>query len=405
MCQSPANIFLFFSDGSNQTSVLVIVTGYTNLILVPVAEVFGRRFVLILSILTSLGATIWQGAAQSYGSFMGARVLIAMGMSVGESLMPMVVSDIFFLHERGRYVGIYFFTLFNSMCLGPLIAGACYERFMTYRTFYWITSSLSGAAALAIIFLHPETKYTREETTTTTTNMSSPPSPPNEKNISAEHVEKSSQDASSTGAGAEEDAIPVDQHLGRGRPSKWQFRLIQSMDRDALSKISRHIVTPFRLLGFPIVLWGGWMLAGPAAGLLAINYTQAEVLMAPPYNFNSGQVGLSNLALVCGGSLGVLTAGPLSDWVAMVLTKRNRGIREPEMRLVSLIPFILVAIVALVVVGLGYDRTWPWEVVIVVGFGGIGLMMVSISTIGITVFIPHLSAFCFAFFILADLES
>lgn len=356
---------------------------------------------LILSSLISLGASFWHGAAQSYGSFMGAQILIAVGMSIGESLMPMVIGDVFFLHERGRYVGIYFFALFNSMCLGPLIAGACAERFSTWRNFYWIIGSLSAVGSLAIIFLHPETKYIREQTATTTTSITdtSPPSPPIEKTGSAEQLESSqetSSEAKADGASNDNDnsMVMMDQYLGRGRPSRSQFRLIQATDRDALSKISRHVVTPFRLLGFPIVLFGAWMLAGPAAGLLAVNYTQAVVLMAPPYNFNSSQVGLSNLALVCGGSLGVLTAGPLSDWVAMYLTRRNRGIREPEMRLVSMVPFIILSAVALVVVGLGYDRLWPWQAIIIVGFGGIGLMTVSVSTIGITVLCPVFLSFC-----------
>jgi hypothetical protein len=39
----------------------------------------------------------------------------------------------------------------------------------------------------------------------------------------------------------------------------------------------------------------------------------------------------------------------------------------------------------MVVVGVGFNRKWPWPVVIVVGFDGVGLMNVSLSTIGITV--------------------
>lgn len=369
-----------------QTSALVIVTGYANLILVPIAEVFGRRFVLILSSVINLGGSLWHGAAQSYGSFMGARIFISLGMSINESLMPMVIGDIFFLHERGRYVGIYFFALFNSMCLGPLIAGACEQHFGTWRTFYWIISSLNGVSALTIIFLHPETKYTRDLTSPTPRGLFTRQEQKiddADKSTDVEQVESvPEKTVTNTGNSIESG---VDLYLGHGRPSRSQFRPIQAKDEDALSKVSRHVVTPFRLLGFPIVLFGAWMLAAPAAGLLAVNYVQSAALMAPPYNFDNSQVGLSNLALVCGGSLGVLTAGPISDWVVMYLTRRNGDIREPEMRLVSMIPFIVLSVIAFVVVGLGFDRHWPWEAVITIGFGGIGLMMVSVSTIGITV--------------------
>lgn len=364
-----------------------------NLMLVPIAEVYGRRFILIISSLTCLGGTLWQGAAQSYGSFMGARIFIAMGMSIGDSLMPMVIGDIFFLHERGRYVGIYFFALFNSMCLGPLIAGACEQHFGTWRIFYWIISGVSGVSCLAIIFLHPETKYARDSTLITSggsmilqkQKMGGLDELADVEQI--ESIPENLTEADDSAGGSSESLSAIDPHLGRGRPSRHQFRLIQAKDKKALSQVSRHVFTPFQLLSFPIVLFGAWMLAGHAWGLLLVNYVQSITLTAPPYEFSSSQVGLSNLALACGGSLGVLTAGPMSDWVAMYRTRRNGGVREPEMRLIAMIPFIAVSIIAFVFVGVGFDHHWPWEAVIVVGFGSIGLMMVSMSTIGITVII------------------
>lgn len=367
-------------------------TGYTNFILVPIAEVYGRRFILIVCSLITLGASIWHGAAQSYGSFMGARILIGIGMSIGESLMPMVISDVFFLHERGRFIGIYFFCLFNGMFLGPLIAGASAQHFSTWRDFYWIISSLEGLSCLSIIFLHPETKYVRDTPTSTALSSDSAQVseilPPSEKDAT-QQIEESTTvpDREQT----KQSSIDTDQNLGRGKPTKHQFQLIQPGDKDAISKISRHIITPFQLLTFPIVVFGSWMLAFSANGLLTLNYIQSGALIAPPYNFDNAQVGLVNLALVAGGTLGMFTAGPLSDWVAMYLTRRNHGIREPEMRLISMVPFVIISAVAMVVVGVGFDRKWPWPVVIVVGFGGVGLMNVSLSTIGITVSEHHSS--------------
>lgn len=35
-------------------------------------------------------------------------------------------------------------------------------------------------------------------------------------------------------------------------------------------------------------------------------------------------------------------------------------------------------------IGVGYDRHWPWEVIIVFGFGLVGVQVVSIPTIAIT---------------------
>ena len=63
-----------------------------------------------------------------------------------------------------------------------------------------------------------------------------------------------------------------------------------------------------------------------------------------------------------GALIGLFTAGPLSDAIAARLTKRNRGIREPEMRLVTMIPFVIIMVIGNVVVAVGYERAWDWKV-------------------------------------------
>jgi hypothetical protein len=63
-----------------------------------------------------------------------------------------------------------------------------------------------------------------------------------------------------------------------------------------------------------------------------------------------------------GAFIGLFTAGPLSDWIAAKLTQRNRGIREPEMRLLTMVPYVLIMILGNVVTALGYQYGWDWRV-------------------------------------------
>jgi MFS family permease len=46
-------------------------------------------------------------AAGSYWSFMGARLINGFGTGANESMLPLVVADMYFLHQRGKYIGIY----------------------------------------------------------------------------------------------------------------------------------------------------------------------------------------------------------------------------------------------------------------------------------------------------------
>ncbi|KAK0945149.1 hypothetical protein LTS01_026068, partial [Friedmanniomyces endolithicus] len=59
----------------------------------------------------------------------------------------------------------------------------------------------------------------------------------------------------------------------------------------------------------------------------------------PPYNFRPQSIGFMNFAILVGAMIGLATAGPFSDWISARATRKNRGIREPEMRLPAMSAF------------------------------------------------------------------
>jgi hypothetical protein len=145
----------------------------------------------------------------------------------------------------------------------------------------------------------------------------------------------------------------------------------------------RDIFSPLYVFLFPIIFWAGLNVAGPANLLLFWNLTESSVLSSPPYNWSPGAVGYSNFAFVVGGMLGLVTAGPFSDWVAKQMTKRNNGVREAEMRLLALIPYFITTVIGIVVGGLAYDRQWKWQLILVFGYGLTGLSATTVPTIAI----------------------
>lgn len=111
---------------------------------------------------------------------------------------------------------------------------------------------------------------------------------------------------------------------------------------------------PIRLFTFPIVDFASLVVAWSAGSFLIVNLTQSQAFSEAPYHYTPQTVGFFNFAVVVGLLLGLGTAGPLSDWVSVCATKRNKGIREPEMRLPALIPYALIMILGHFVVGFGY---------------------------------------------------
>ena len=90
-----------------QTGVCVLTLGYANFILIPLARLFGRRPVALACSALFLGSNVWQALATSYSALMGGRALIGIAAATSESLMPVVIADLLFLHERGTWMGIY----------------------------------------------------------------------------------------------------------------------------------------------------------------------------------------------------------------------------------------------------------------------------------------------------------
>ena len=90
-----------------QTGVCVLTLGYANFILIPCTRIFGRRPVALVCSVIFLVSNVWQALATSYSSLMGGRALIGIGAATSESLMPVVIADLLFLHERGTWMGIY----------------------------------------------------------------------------------------------------------------------------------------------------------------------------------------------------------------------------------------------------------------------------------------------------------
>ena len=94
--------------------------------------------------------------------------------------------------------------------------------------------------------------------------------------------------------------------------------------------------------------------------------------------------GFLNFSILVGALIGLVTAGPFSDWVSAKATTRNGGIREPEMRLPAMIPYIIIMIFGNVITSIGYERHWPWPVIAVLGYSSAGIQVAALPSIAST---------------------
>jgi MFS family permease len=84
----------------------ILLLGLGSLIAVPTANIFGRRAALIIFGVLFLASNIWQALAKSYPNFLAARAFTGLASAPCETLGVQVAADLFFLHERGIWVGV-----------------------------------------------------------------------------------------------------------------------------------------------------------------------------------------------------------------------------------------------------------------------------------------------------------
>lgn len=91
-----------FSDLTQLIAVNILLLGASNLVWVPLANTFGRRPIILLSLLLLVVSCVWAGLAMSFQSLLAARAFMGAGGGPADAVAPDVVGEIFFVHQRGR---------------------------------------------------------------------------------------------------------------------------------------------------------------------------------------------------------------------------------------------------------------------------------------------------------------
>ena len=104
----------------NFIGVSILVLGFTNLIWVPFSRGFGRRPMALITTLITTASFIWRAKATTYESFLGACILTGVGAAPGETLGPVLVADVMFLHERGWWMGVYQWAFWSGLMVSQV---------------------------------------------------------------------------------------------------------------------------------------------------------------------------------------------------------------------------------------------------------------------------------------------
>jgi hypothetical protein len=233
-----------------------------------------------------------------------------------EALLPASIGDVWFVHERGFRIGIFNLGILGGINLVSPIAGTVIERYGWRNCMY----GMGGAyvlQTLLVFFFMPESAYHRESYL----------------EIDVGSRQGLAEDEKRTQTEHEENATPDEESRGPSNTRGQSNRVFLSL-RDLLpwSGYSNKVpffwitVRPFQLILSPVAVYCTIIYTTCIAWIVLIAVTISQIFSAPPYNFTVEQVGATNVSSFVASMLGALVAQPLSDGMAVYLSRLNGGV-------------------------------------------------------------------------------
>lgn len=315
-----------FTDVALLTGYHLLGVGVAGFVFVASARIWGKRHLYLLGTVIIIVSSAWAGASgRNYGSLLAARFFQGVGLAPFEALVNASVGDLYFVHERGKRMAVSNLAVFGGAFLTPVIVGKMTASLGWQWTHYFV--AIFAAAMLPLLFLLvPETAFKRDANLNTDTAMITVSTP-----HSNSSTEKQPQTATTPSTPP---TFPPPRPLLSLHHPLFAPRLTPT-------PFPRLLLRPFPLFLHPSILLS-CLLQGTLIGwTVLIGIVLAAIMIGPPLFFNEVQTGYMYTGASLGALVGFVLAGALADSVPRWLAKRNKGVFEPEFRLVLVVPQLL----------------------------------------------------------------
>ncbi|KAJ6445405.1 polyketide synthase [Purpureocillium lavendulum] len=347
-------------NGGSALNYLLL--GFVNIWWMPTANILGRRLVYLTTTALCLATGFWLAAVHGTAQWMLNMIVNGIGTSAYQAIVQLAIFDMFFVHERGRMLSVYLFAQQLGSIIG-LITGGSMSDTVGWRWSQRICGLGFTVVLLMFFFSFEETLFPRF--------LFSQGAAPRVNRVPDTESSLPGRSTSKNELG--ETTQQVQSSVSAGQfPRRTYLETLKPWTRYPQNKTTfwQYFRRPFFLWGFPNVVIAGFIYAfGATAGIVSFN-TISEILTEAPYNFSTTSTGLVFFAALVGNIVG-WSIGVASDHVVIALSRRNGGVKEPEMRLYMLAPCFVLAAAGYMLYGWGAQTQAHWITVAI----GIGAMI------------------------------
>lgn len=127
-----------------------------------IADIFGRRWLMILSVAVFIFGSGICGGASSSAMLIAGRTIQGIGGGGVNVLIELIICDLVPLRERGKFLGIVLSTFTIGASVGPFLGGIIVEN-TTWRWIFYMNLPIGGGS-LILLFAFLQVQYTKHTT-------------------------------------------------------------------------------------------------------------------------------------------------------------------------------------------------------------------------------------------------
>ncbi len=301
-------------EASYELTMYIVFAGVGPLLVIPFANTYGRRPVYLLGNLIGAVTNIAAGYSPTWAGLLATRAFNGIAAGSPGAIGAATICDLFCMHERGVWMGIFTLFLTNGPHVAPLIGGFA-AQYLSWNWCFRIPGFIQLGTFVITLFCLPETLYSRDSS-------------------SVSHKPNSYLD------------------LLLFRSHTLPKRKIQINDFWRSLYMLKYVVITIPGLYYMTAFGYGSVLFATTGSLLFTEF----------YGFSVSQVGLMlSIPLLIGCVIGEANAGWLTDWMVMRYAKKHDGVKLPEARLDALWFGLLVPIGVIIEgVCLSHFKTVSW---------------------------------------------